>query len=89
MTDFNKQGNELRAKSKDIVLEFMKSKLEHVIHTEGITQTVIFRECGFDWGDYLYSKSTQQQYWVVALLRELEAEGKIVRDKSTKKWRLL
>jgi len=44
--------------------------------------------CGFDWGEYEKATSSNQQYWVVALVRELENEGEIERDPSTKHWRL-
>lgn len=40
----------------------------------------IFRECGFDWGCYPNATSSNQQYWIVALLRGLEKEGKIKRN---------
>jgi len=83
MTDFEKQGEELRTKAKEVVLKFMKS-----MNNKGLTQTDIFRECGLDWGDHSNAKSTQQQYWVVALLRQLEKENQIFRDEA-KKWRLL
>ncbi|MCL2171366.1 MAG: hypothetical protein FWB71_04375 [Defluviitaleaceae bacterium] len=83
MMNFEKRGNDLRDKAKSIVLEFMASA-----QNKKFTQTEIFRECGFDWSDYQNAKSTQQQYWVVALLRELESENKITRDEN-KKWGLV
>ena len=48
----------------------------------------IFRACGFDWGEYEKATSSNQQYWVVALMRELEAEGKVERVSSSGPWRL-
>lgn len=32
--------------------------------------------------------STQQNFWLVGLLRTLESEGIVERDVTTKKWRL-
>ena len=57
-------------------------------NSKGLKQAEIFRSCGVDWGDYPYAKSSQQQFWVVALFYELEAEKKVQRDPDTKKWRL-
>lgn len=54
-----------------------------------MTQAQIFRECGMDWGEKKNCTSSNQQYWIVAILRELEEEGKIQRDQFTKKWRLI
>ena len=48
----------------------------------------LFRMCGFDWGEYEKATSSNQQYWIVALVRELEAEGELERDLKTKHWRL-
>lgn len=41
-----------------------------------------------DWGEKQNDTSTNQQYWIVALLRELAEENKIQRDNTNKKWRL-
>jgi hypothetical protein len=41
-----------------------------------------------DWGDYPNATSSNQQYWVVALVRELEAEGKVERISESGPWRL-
>lgn len=57
-------------------------------YSEGLKQAEIFRICGLDWGEQLNATSSNQQYWIVALLRELEQENIIERDKCSKKWRL-
>jgi methionyl-tRNA synthetase len=49
----------------------------------------IFRECGFDWGDYPKTTSSNQQYWVGAIVQELKSEGKIERVSESGPWRLL
>jgi hypothetical protein len=41
-----------------------------------------------DWGDYPIATSTRQQYWVAAILQELEAEGKVERVTESGPWRL-
>ena len=53
-----------------------------------MTQASIFRECGFDWGNYPVATSSNQQYWVVAILRELEKEGKVEQVYKHGPWRL-
>ncbi len=55
--------------------------------SNGVALAQIFRDCGFDWGEYKNATSSNQQYWCVALVRELEKEGKVERLES-KKWRL-
>jgi len=86
--NYKKQGEELRVKMKELVLEFMKSKEECAVNSIGMHQAEIFRECGLDWGDQKCAKSDNQQYYVNALIRVLESEGKVQRDEITKKWRL-
>lgn len=88
MRDFVERGKELRRLAKDLVYDFMRRSPECSPTGEGIRQAVIFRKCGFDWGDYSKASSTNQQYWVVALLRELEAEGWVERVSPSGPWRL-
>jgi hypothetical protein len=83
---FEKEGRYLQVRAKDLVLDFMQSKFNE--YKKGFRTSDIFNKCGFDWGDYESTKSTQQQYWVVALLRELEHEGKIKRL-NNKRWLFL
>jgi len=89
MSEFEKRGNEIRKQSKALVLEFMQSAPECQPGNEGIRLAKLFRACGFDWGEYKKSTSSNQQYWVVALVRELEAEGKVVRVSESGPWRLI
>ncbi len=86
--NFRKKGEELRNSFKNLVYEYMVSKDECRSFNDGMKQADIFRECGMDWGEKENCTSSNQQYWIVAILRELEEEGKIQRDISTKKWRL-
>jgi len=88
MNDFLKVGTELRLKIKNLVFSYMKSKQECSSFSRGMRQAEIFRECGLDWGDQANSTSSQQVFWIVGLLRELEREGKIQRDETSKRWRL-
>lgn len=89
MTEFEKRGNELRKHAKEIVLDFMKNTSECIPGGVGIKQSGIFHACGFSWGDYPNATSSNQQYWLVALLRELETEGKVERVERSGPWRLL
>lgn len=81
------EGTNLRAKIKDLVCEYIYSNPACGKYGEGLQTAEIFRECGLDWGKYDNATSSNQQYWLVALLRELEKEGKITRDSDTKRWK--
>ena len=89
MTLFEKQGYDLRNEAKKLVLKFMNSSQECSPEGQGMKQAEIFRACGFDWGNYENATSSNQQYWVVALLRELEKEGKVKRLTPSKLWKLI
>lgn len=86
--DYQAQGKTLRNEFKKLVLEYMISSERCQKHNMGMKQAEIFRDCGMDWGEKKNCTSSNQQYWIVAILRELEDEGKIQRDQFTKKWRL-
>jgi hypothetical protein len=88
MNKFMKQGNEIRKHAKQLVFDFMDSNFMCEVSGSGMKQAEIFRECGFDWGDYEKATSSNQQYWIVALLRELEAEGKIEQIRPSGPWRI-
>ena len=80
-------GTVLRDKIKDLVMNYILTAPACDKHAEGMRTAEIFRECGLDWGGQENATSAQQQYWLVALLRVLENEGRIIRDPVTKKWR--
>jgi hypothetical protein len=88
MNKFENQGFELRTKAKSIVLAYMKSVPDCAPGQDGMRLSEIFRNCGFDWGPYPNATSSNQQYWVVALMRELQAEGKVERVEKSGPWRL-
>ena len=88
MTDnFKNRGNKIRKDAIELVYEYMTNSKECQKDSNGVTLAQIFRDCGFDWGEYKNATSSNQQYWCVALVRELEKEGKVERLES-KKWRL-
>jgi hypothetical protein len=84
MQSFLDAGYQLREKAKEIVINYLRT------HAEGqpIKQAKIFKECGFDWGDYPKSNSTRQQYWGIALLQELRKEGRVEQIGEKGPWRL-
>ena len=82
------KGENIRNQAKQIVLDYMKNTHDCACDSIGKTQTGIFRACGFDWGDQVKAPSTNQQYWVIAILRVLEKENIILQDSDTKKWRM-
>ena len=88
MKEFQARGQALRIAAKALVLEYMQSSSDCQPGKEGIRLSPIFRACGFDWGAYPKATSSNQQYWVVALVRELEAEGKVERVSPSGPWRL-
>ena len=88
MTEFEEKGNRLRAEAKQLVYEFMKASDACQRGREGMRLSPMFRACGFDWGEYEKATSSNQQYWVAALMRELEAEGKVERISESGPWRL-
>ena len=87
MNKFKDAGVTLRENAKNLVLDYMNSEPLCQKNADGIRLSELFRNCGFDWGKYENSTSSNQQYWVVALIRELEKEKKVERLES-KKWRL-
>lgn len=88
MSIFNDNGKSLRLQIKQLVFKYMESSAECSQNSEGMKQAEIFRACGLDWGEYPNATSSNQQYWIVALLRELEKEGRIQRDNVSKRWKL-
>lgn len=89
MREFEVKGERLRADAKALVHEFMLASDLCQPGREGMRLSPIFKACGFDWGEYKKATSSNQQYWVVALMRELEAEGKVERVSESGPWRLL
>ena len=88
MKEFEQRGRTLRAQAKALVLEFMQASTDCRPGGPGVRLSPIFRACGFDWGSYKNATPSNQQYWVVALMRELEAEGKAERVSPSGPWRL-
>ena len=88
MKEYEARGAEIRSLAKTLVMHFMQKDPDCKPDKNGLKLAQIFRACGFDWGEYEKATSSNQQYWVVALVRELEAEGKLERVQETKHWRL-
>lgn len=89
MSQFCNAGEQLRVGAKHLVYRFMQSSAVCQPGATGMRLAQIFRECGLGWGDYPNATSSNQQYWLVALVRELEAEGKVERISGSGPWRLL
>jgi len=87
MREFHDRGAALRAEAKALVLEFLEHHTDARPSGRGIRQAEISRACGFDWGDFPKATSSNQQYWTVALLKQLEADGKIMQAKESGPWR--
>lgn len=88
MTAFVERGRSLRVQAKALVHEFMRNSDLCQPGRSGMKQSEIFRACGFDWGSSPNATSSHQQYWLVALMRQLEAEGTVERLPQSGPWRL-
>jgi hypothetical protein len=88
MTDFETAGAKVRGDATDLVLPYMSTAASCRPDGPGQTQASVFRACGPDWGPYPKATSSSQQYWVVALLKALEAEGRIQQVAASGPWRL-
>jgi len=88
MTTFESRGLEIRNFCKSLVLDFMNASGECQSTSTGMKQSQIFKNCGLDWGTYPSVTSSNQQYWILAILSELKKEGKVVRIADSGPWRL-
>ena len=88
MKEFQERGRGLRLAAKQLVLEYMQASSLCQAGREGERLSPIFRACGFDWGEYEKATSSNQQYWIVAAMRELESEDKVERVSPSGPWRL-
>jgi hypothetical protein len=74
MTDYEARGRAIRESAKALVLDYMRAHPECQPGREGIRLSPLFRACGFDWGEYRNATSSNQQYWIVALVRARSGE---------------
>lgn len=87
-SNFEIRGEEIRRLCKLLVLEYMNATTDCQPGKPGVRQSQIFKECGFDWGKQPLVTSSNQQYWIVAILSELQQEGKVERVSASGPWRL-
>lgn len=88
MESFKDRGTQIKATASALVYDYMRASDLCQAGRAGMRLSEIFRACGFDWGDREKATSSNQQYWVVALMRQLEAEGKVERVSPSGPWRL-
>jgi hypothetical protein len=86
--NFKTKGEELREQAKQVVYAYMKSQPECRPNGSGQKQAVIFRDVGFDWGSYDKATSSNQQYWIVALLNNMAEENLVEQVGDRGPWRL-
>ena len=89
MSEFKNRGEAIRQDAKNLIFDFMKANSQCQPSSDGMKLSEIFRDCGFDWGDYPKTTSSNQQYWVCAIVQELKSEGKVERISESGPWRLL
>jgi hypothetical protein len=88
MSEFENKGKEIRELCKTLVLDFMQVSAECQPRSSGMRQSQIFRNCGLDWGSYSKVTSSQQQFWIVAILSQLKRDGKVEQISESGPWRL-
>ena len=86
MNKFQHQGAELRNRAKELALSVLKTHPDAQKNGNGVKQAEVFRLSGLDWGEKRKATSSNQQYWVVALLRELEEEGLVEQIEDRGPW---
>lgn len=88
MNELQHQGAELLSKAKELALSVLRTHPDGQKNGKGVKQAEVFRLSGLDWGEKRKATSSNQQYWVVALLRELEDEGLVEQVEEKGPWRL-
>jgi hypothetical protein len=87
MTIFEERGAAIRMTAKALIIDFLEHHTDARPEGHGIKQASIFRDCGLDWGEYPQARSSNQQYWTIAILKQLEKEGFIVQVSPSGPWR--
>jgi hypothetical protein len=82
------QGESIRAQAKALVIDYMEHVPDCRSNSEGQKQSEIIKACGLDWGNKEKATASNQQYWGVALLRELEEQGLVEQITESGPWRL-
>ncbi|CAM6339585.1 hypothetical protein NOH08_20725 [Escherichia coli] len=88
MNELQHQGAELRNKAKELALRILRAHPDAQKNGKGVKQSEVFHLSGLNWGEKRKATSSHQQYWVVALLRELEEEGLVEQIEDRGPWRL-
>lgn len=88
MSEYEQRGIEIRKLCKSLVLHYMQNNEACKPGGTGVKQIEVFRDCGFDWGDYKKVSSTNQSYWAVVILRALEEDNKVKQLSDGGPWTL-
>lgn len=86
MCEHKSKGELIRETAKKLVLDYMITDRDCAPDGKGRKQAEIARNCGLVFCDYDNVSSSQQQFWTVAILRELEQEGKVIRKYDRGPW---
>lgn len=84
---YKQDGEKLRNAIKEFVYDYMKNNPNCAARGDGETTAEIFRNCGLSFENQENATASNQQYWLVALLRVLELDGRVTRD-ARKKWHI-
>ena len=88
MSTFENRGEDIRNQAKQLVVEYLRSHPDGHSGHLGVRQAEVARACGLVWGDYAKATPSNQWYWTVALLRELEGEEVVEQVGDRGPWRL-
>ena len=88
MTVYQQKGQEIRQSVKSMILSYMNSNIHCAPDGYGMKQAEIFHALGLASNDYQKATRSNQQYWMIALLYELQDEGKIELLYERGPWRL-
>lgn len=88
MTNFKERGAQIRVIAMGLVVDYLEHHPDGRADGCGIKQSVICRECGLDWQHFDKATLSNQQYWTVAILKQLEEEGLVVQVRPSGPWRM-
>jgi hypothetical protein len=88
MASHPQSGQAVRELSILLIIDFMRANPSCQPNGGGMTQTDLFSQCGFDWGDQPSYPSTSQQMWFCALLRVMQQNG-LIQQLPDKKWKMV
>lgn len=88
MKNFLEQGKQIKIAVKSMIIDYMNNNIHCAKNGYGVKQADIFHDLGLGVKTYPKATLSNQQYWMIALLYELQDEGKIEHICDKGPWRL-